>query len=75
MLRIVALVKHTPELTGDRRFAADFSLDRAAVDGGLSELDEHTAEQAIRLAEQGYANVSRLSVAQGIADCFLSDVE
>jgi len=51
MLRITALVKHTPELTGDRRFAADFTLDREAVDGRLSELDEHTAEQAIKLAE------------------------
>jgi|ERR1700677_2998403 electron transfer flavoprotein beta subunit len=51
MLRITALVKHTPELTGDRRIAADFCLDREAESGQLSELDEYTAEQAIRLAE------------------------
>jgi electron transfer flavoprotein beta subunit len=51
MLRITALVKHTPELTGDRRFAADLTLDREAAGGRLSELDEHTAEQAIKLAE------------------------
>ncbi len=51
MLRITALVKHTPELTGDRKFAADFTLDRDAAGGRLSELDEHTAEQAIRLKE------------------------
>jgi electron transfer flavoprotein beta subunit len=51
MLRITALVKHTPELTGDRRFAADFTLDREAESGRLSELDEYTAEQAIKLAE------------------------
>ncbi len=51
MLRITALVKHTPELTGDRRFAADLTLDRAAESGRLSELDEYTAEQAIKLAE------------------------
>ena len=50
MLRITALVKYVPELT-DRRFAADFTLDRDAAPGRLSELDEHTAEQAISLAE------------------------
>lgn len=55
MLRITALVKHTPELTGNRRFAADLTLDRQAG-GRLSELDEHTAEQAIRLAESRQVN-------------------
>ena len=50
MLRITALVKYVPELT-DRRFAADLTLDRAAAPGRLSELDEHTAEQAISLVE------------------------
>jgi len=55
MLRIIALVKHTPELTGDRRFAADLTVDREAAGGRLSELDEHTAEQAIRLAESRQA--------------------
>jgi electron transfer flavoprotein beta subunit len=48
--RIVALVKHTPDIDGDRHFAADGTLDRAAVEGRLSELDEYTAEQAIQLA-------------------------
>jgi electron transfer flavoprotein beta subunit len=56
MLRITALVKHTPELTGNRRFAADLTLDRDAEGGRLSELDEHTAEQAIRLAESAVAD-------------------
>jgi electron transfer flavoprotein beta subunit len=65
MLRITALVKHTPELTGDRRFAADLTLDREAVGGRLSELDEHTAEQAIRLAEGAGAGVELTYVTMG----------
>jgi electron transfer flavoprotein beta subunit len=59
MLRIIALVKYTPELTGDRRFADDFTVDRE--DGRLSELDEHTAEQAIRLAEAREAGEAELT--------------
>jgi electron transfer flavoprotein beta subunit len=49
--KIVALVKYTPELTAGRSFAADLTVDRAAAPGRLSELDEHTAEQAVRIAE------------------------
>lgn len=55
MLRITALVKYVPELT-DRRFTADFTLDREGTPGRLSELDEHTAEQAISLAEKRRAD-------------------
>src|ERR1700753_1838058 len=61
MLRITALVKHTPELTGDRRFAADLALDREGTEGQLSELDEHTAEQAIKLAEGAKAAGAELT--------------
>ena len=50
VLKIVALIKYTPELVGDRRFADDFTVDRGAVPGRISELDEYTAEQAIQLA-------------------------
>jgi electron transfer flavoprotein beta subunit len=60
MLRIIALVKYTPELTGDRRFADDLTVDRAG--SRLSELDEYTAEQAIRLAEQGGAELTYLTM-------------
>jgi electron transfer flavoprotein beta subunit len=49
--KIVALIKYTPELTAGRKFAADFTVDRDAVAGRISELDEYTAEQAIKLAE------------------------
>jgi electron transfer flavoprotein beta subunit len=51
VLKIVALIKYTPELTGDRHFAADMTIDRAAVPGRISELDEYTAEQALKVAE------------------------
>jgi len=45
VLRITALVKYVPELT-DRRFAADFTLDRDAAPGRLSELDAPIFELA-----------------------------
>ncbi|MCW2911611.1 MAG: electron transfer flavoprotein subunit beta [Actinomycetia bacterium] len=50
-MRIVSLVKHTPDIEGDRRFAADGTLDRAAAEGRPCELDEYAAEQALQLAE------------------------
>jgi electron transfer flavoprotein beta subunit len=51
VLKIVALIKYTPELTGDRHLAPDFTLDRAATPGRISELDEYTVEQALQVAE------------------------
>ena len=53
MPKLVVLVKFTPDLTSDRRFAADGTLDRGAVQGRLSELDEYAAEQALRVQEGG----------------------
>jgi len=52
-MKIVVLVKHVPDATGNRSFAADGTVDRAAVDGLLSELDEYAVEQALQLAEAG----------------------
>jgi electron transfer flavoprotein beta subunit len=51
--KLVVLVKFTPDLTSDRRFSADGTLDRAGVPGRLSELDEYAAEQALRVQEAG----------------------
>jgi len=51
--KLVVLVKFTPDLTSDRRFSEDGTLDRAAVPGRLSELDEYAAEQALRVVESG----------------------
>lgn len=50
-MKIVVLVKHVPEPTAAWRFGEDLTLDRAGVEGRLSQLDEHAVEQAVRLAE------------------------
>jgi electron transfer flavoprotein beta subunit len=52
-MKIVVLVKYVPDATGERSFAADGTVDRAAGDGLLSELDEYPLEQAFRLADEG----------------------
>ncbi len=52
-MKIVVLVKHVPDATGERTFAADGTLDREAADGLLSELDEYALEQALRIADEG----------------------
>jgi len=51
--RIVALIKYTPDLTAEHRFADDGTVDRAASPGRLSELDEYAAEQSLRIVEAG----------------------
>lgn len=50
-MKIVTLVKHVPDATGDREFADDGTVDREAADGLLSELDEYAVEQSLRVAE------------------------
>jgi electron transfer flavoprotein beta subunit len=52
-MKIVVLVKHVPEPTAAWRYADDHTLDRAQVDGRLSELDEYAVEQAVALVENG----------------------
>lgn len=52
-MKIVTLVKHVPDATGDREFAEDGTVDRESADGLLSELDEYAVEQALRVAEAG----------------------
>ena len=52
-MKIVVLVKYVPDATGERGFAADGTVDRAASDGLLSELDEYALEQALRIADDG----------------------
>lgn len=52
MFKIVALVKYTPDSTGDRHFDSDLTVDRLGTPGLLSELDEYTVEQALQLAAQ-----------------------
>lgn len=51
-MNIVVLVKYVPDATADRRFEADNTVDRANVDGLLSELDEYAVEQALQIKEK-----------------------
>src|SRR5664280_2307842 len=55
-MKTVVLVKYVPEPTAAWKFATDYTLDRAAVEGRLSELDEYAVEQAVRLQEAGTAD-------------------
>lgn len=50
-MKIVVCVKHVPDASADRVFAADLTVDREGTDGRLSELDEYAVEQALRLAD------------------------
>jgi electron transfer flavoprotein beta subunit len=52
-MKIAVLVKHVPDPDATWSFAPDLTLDRAAVEGRLSELDEYAVEQAVRLVEGG----------------------
>src|SRR3954449_13616690 len=52
-MKIVEPVKHVPESTAPVRYAPDLTLDRAGVEGRLSELDEYAVEQALALVEKG----------------------
>jgi electron transfer flavoprotein beta subunit len=52
-MKIVVLVKYVPEPTASWSYAEDLTLDRAGVEGRLSELDEYAVEQALQLTEKG----------------------
>lgn len=54
-MKIVVLVKHVPEPTAAWHLSPDLVLDRASVDGRLSQLDEYACEQAVRIVEGGCA--------------------
>jgi electron transfer flavoprotein beta subunit len=67
-MKIVVLVKHVPDATGDRHFAGDLTTDRAAVDGLLSELDEYAVEQALQVVEKaGEGEITYLTMGPGAA--------
>lgn len=62
MTNIVVAVKYVPDATADRKFNADNTVDRANVDGLLSELDEYAVEQALQIIEAGEGEVTVLTV-------------
>jgi len=62
-MKIVVCAKFVPDATADRRFRAeDNTVDRAGVDGLLSELDEYAVETALTVKEAGEAEVTILTV-------------
>jgi electron transfer flavoprotein beta subunit len=67
-MKIVVLVKHVPDATGDRGFAADGTVDRTAADGLLSELDEYAVEQALQVAEAKDGDVDVVAMTLGPDD-------
>lgn len=68
-MKIVALVKHVPDATGDRGFAADGTVDREATSGLLSELDEYAVEQALQIGDAG-DDVEVIALTLGPDDAF-----
>lgn len=52
-MKIIVLVKWSPDASADRSFTDELTVDRTTGDGRLSELDEYPVEQAVRLAESG----------------------
>lgn len=50
-MKIVVCVKYVPDATADRTFNSDNTVDRAGVDGMLSELDEYAVEEALKIRE------------------------
>ncbi|HYU83937.1 MAG TPA: electron transfer flavoprotein subunit beta/FixA family protein [Kribbellaceae bacterium] len=63
-MKIVVCAKFVPDATADRRFRSeDNTVDRAGVDGLLSELDENAIEAALTIAENtGDSQVTVLTV-------------
>ncbi|MFZ2016863.1 MAG: electron transfer flavoprotein subunit beta/FixA family protein [Nocardioides sp.] len=52
-MKIVVLVKHVADQDAKWRYTDDLTVDRAALEGRLSELDEYAVEQAVSLVENG----------------------
>lgn len=67
-MKIVVLVKHVPDASSDRTFASDLTIDRAAADGLLSELDEYAVEQALQIVEEaGRGEITYLTMGPAAA--------
>jgi electron transfer flavoprotein beta subunit len=62
-MKIVVCAKFVPDATADRRFRPeDNTVDRARVDGLLSELDENAIEAALAIKEAGSSDDSDIEV-------------
>src|ERR1700733_13068652 len=62
-MNIVVLVKQVPDTESERKLVAGAgTLDRAAADGLINELDEYAIEEGLRIAEAHGGEVTILSV-------------
>jgi electron transfer flavoprotein beta subunit len=66
-MKIVVCVKYVPDATGDRSFAADYTVERVGVDGVLSELDEYAVEEALQLRDAGDGEVVVVTMGPEVA--------
>lgn len=71
-MKIVVCVKHVPDATAARSFLPDNTVDRASVDGVLSELDEYAVEAALQIRDAGEGEVTALTVGPEPARAALS---
>ncbi|MDA2804344.1 electron transfer flavoprotein subunit beta/FixA family protein [Nocardiopsis suaedae] len=62
-MNIVVLVKQVPDTATERKLTSDdFTLDRAASDGVINELDEYAIEEALLLREKHGGEVTVLTM-------------
>jgi len=52
-VKIVVCMKQVPATTSEKRYGADFRLERSASESIINPLDEYAIEQALRLADDG----------------------
>jgi len=56
-VKIVVCIKQVPATGADKRYTDDLRLDRASAEAIINPLDEYAIEQALRLADDGVADV------------------
>jgi electron transfer flavoprotein beta subunit len=62
-MKIVVLVKQVPDTAADKRLRPDtLTVDRAAVDGLINEMDEFAVEEALQLVEKHGGEVTVVSM-------------
>jgi electron transfer flavoprotein beta subunit len=62
-MKIVVLVKQVPDTAADKRLDPDtLTVDRAAVDGLINEMDEFAVEEALQLVEKHGGEVTVVSM-------------
>ena len=66
-MKIVVCVKQVPDSWAEKKLGSDSTLDRAAADRVLNDLDEYAVEEALKLQESHGAQVVVLSMGPGEA--------